>query len=53
MCELDDHGYCRGCLRTLEEVAGWLAYSDTERDSIISELDRRSAGPPSTDRSQR
>jgi predicted Fe-S protein YdhL (DUF1289 family) len=27
ICEIDSQsGYFRGCLRTLEEIAGWLKY---------------------------
>jgi predicted Fe-S protein YdhL (DUF1289 family) len=38
VCELDDTGYCRGCRRTLAEIAGWIGYSEAERAAIISEL---------------
>ncbi|NNM61788.1 MAG: DUF1289 domain-containing protein, partial [Steroidobacteraceae bacterium] len=23
ICALDEHGYCRGCYRTLKEIANW------------------------------
>lgn len=52
ICDLDPHtGYCRGCLRTLEEVAGWLTYSNAEREQIISGLKDRqwNAGPAPRD----
>jgi uncharacterized protein len=41
VCELDVTGYCRGCRRTLAEIAGWLGFSADARDAIIAELDRR------------
>jgi predicted Fe-S protein YdhL (DUF1289 family) len=41
ICELDAGGLCRGCRRTLEEVAGWITYTSAQRDAIIADLDRR------------
>ena len=41
VCELDASGHCRGCWRTLEEVAGWITYTDTQREAIIANLERR------------
>jgi predicted Fe-S protein YdhL (DUF1289 family) len=41
VCELDDASRCRGCRRTLEEIAGWMRYSAAERDAILADLDRR------------
>ena len=37
-------GLCRGCGRTLEEIAGWTAMSDAERRRIMDELPARLAG---------
>lgn len=34
-------GLCRGCGRTLEEIAGWTAMSDAERRRIMGELAAR------------
>ena len=34
-------GLCRGCLRTLAEIAGWSAMSDAERERVMSALDER------------
>jgi hypothetical protein len=36
-------GVCLGCLRTLDEIAGWAAMTDDERERIMSELDARRA----------
>ena len=36
---------CEGCLRTAEEIAGWLAYTPAERRRIMADLGRRRAGP--------
>ncbi|MBS0193686.1 MAG: DUF1289 domain-containing protein [Proteobacteria bacterium] len=30
-CRLDAHGYCEGCLRNGEEIAGWLGMDDAAR----------------------
>jgi predicted Fe-S protein YdhL (DUF1289 family) len=32
---------CVGCLRTLEEIAGWMHYSDDERRRVLDALERR------------
>jgi uncharacterized protein len=34
-------GLCRGCGRSLGEIAGWTAYSDSERSRIMAELPAR------------
>ena len=36
-------GLCRGCGRTLEEIAGWTAMSDAERRRIMDALPARLA----------
>jgi hypothetical protein len=42
VCQLDpDTGYCRGCLRTIEEIAGWLDYSNEEKLVVLERLDER------------
>ena len=43
VCELDASGHCRGCRRTLEEVAGWITYTHAQREAIIADLERRKA----------
>jgi predicted Fe-S protein YdhL (DUF1289 family) len=34
-------GLCRGCGRTLDEIARWTTYSDAERTRIMAELPPR------------
>jgi predicted Fe-S protein YdhL (DUF1289 family) len=34
-------GLCRGCGRSLAEIARWTAYSDNERARIMAELPQR------------
>jgi hypothetical protein len=36
-------GLCRGCGRTLEEIADWTALSDAERRRIMEDLPARLA----------
>ncbi|MBO02076.1 MAG: DUF1289 domain-containing protein [Candidatus Marinimicrobia bacterium] len=33
-------GVCRGCGRTLEQIANWTKYSDKQREIIIKSLDK-------------
>jgi uncharacterized protein len=42
ICILDQpSGLCRGCGRSLTEIARWTAYSDGERARIMAELPKR------------
>jgi predicted Fe-S protein YdhL (DUF1289 family) len=34
---------CRGCLRTIEEIAGWYTASNAEKRAILECLDERRA----------
>ena len=34
---------CRGCLRTIEEIAGWYNASNAEKRAILRRLDDRRA----------
>lgn len=34
-------GYCFGCGRTRDEIAGWMAYSESERAGIMRRLPER------------
>jgi predicted Fe-S protein YdhL (DUF1289 family) len=38
VCRLDRDGYCEGCHRTAEEIAGWLNYSDEHRRELIDQV---------------
>jgi len=37
-------GYCEGCLRTIDEIASWSAYSDREKRAVLARLPARKAG---------
>jgi|SoiMethySBSTD1v2_1073268.scaffolds.fasta_scaffold44256_5 predicted Fe-S protein YdhL (DUF1289 family) len=44
ICILDDaSGLCRGCGRSLDEIARWTAYSDAERACVMAQLPQRLA----------
>ncbi len=44
VCSIDmKTGYCFGCGRTRDEIAGWIDYSDAERQSIMDMLAARLA----------
>ncbi|MBO3760727.1 DUF1289 domain-containing protein [Ciceribacter sp. L1K22] len=42
VCSIDDKtGYCFGCGRTRDEIAGWIGYSSAERRAIMDALPAR------------
>ena len=41
VCVLDATGYCRGCLRTGDEIARWRDMSAAEQWGLIGELEAR------------
>ena len=43
VCSLGVDGHCAGCLRTRDEIAGWLRMSAAEQWALLRELDRRRA----------
>jgi predicted Fe-S protein YdhL (DUF1289 family) len=44
ICTLDPKaGLCRGCGRTVDEIAGWTRFSGAERERIMSLLPARLA----------
>jgi uncharacterized protein len=50
ICSIDQAtGICRGCARTLDEIAGWSRFSAAERRRIIATLPSRSAALNSTE----
>jgi len=36
-----DTGYCRGCWRTLEEIAGWSTFSTAEKREVLARIEAR------------
>ena len=46
VCMLDpDTGWCEGCLRTIDEIAEWSAYSNAEKRAVLARIAQRVAGP--------
>ena len=37
----NDTGLCKGCYRTLGEIANWIGYRDEERLAILEDLKNR------------
>ncbi|MBO6561391.1 MAG: DUF1289 domain-containing protein [Nisaea sp.] len=48
VCQIDrESGYCLGCWRTIQEIAGWARFENAERLRIVGELhDRRGTAAP-------
>lgn len=43
LCRIDPaSGLCAGCLRTLDEIAGWASFSEDQRRAINASLAGRS-----------
>ena len=42
VCRMDERtGLCEGCLRTLEEIAGWSTFDDDEKRAVWDALAQR------------
>ena len=42
LCELDaETGWCRGCLRSIDEIAAWSALDDAQKREIWQRLPAR------------
>jgi len=42
ICRIDDAtGWCDGCLRTVDEIAGWSSFDDDAKRAIWQALDAR------------
>jgi uncharacterized protein len=47
VCQMDAlTGYCRGCLRTIDEIAGWLDFSNEEKLAVLEQIDQRKRAEP-------
>ena len=36
-----DTGFCRGCRRTIEEIAAWLELTNEEKLAVLQRLEQR------------
>lgn len=44
VCQLDPAtGFCRGCARTIQEIAGWTMMTKAERLEVLDRLPERQA----------
>jgi uncharacterized protein len=44
VCDIEiDTGYCRGCWRTLGEIAAWPEYDDVQRRGVLAAARQREA----------
>ncbi|TMH37962.1 MAG: DUF1289 domain-containing protein [Betaproteobacteria bacterium] len=42
VCAIDtDSGYCAGCYRTIDEIAGWLDLNEDARRALLGVLEER------------
>jgi predicted Fe-S protein YdhL (DUF1289 family) len=39
-----DTGFCRGCRRTLDEIAGWRDFSAVEKREVLERVEARKGG---------
>jgi predicted Fe-S protein YdhL (DUF1289 family) len=35
ICQADERGFCRGCLRSREERFGWMQMSDAQKRDVL------------------
>ena len=47
ICEYNEHYYCVGCKRHMDDIIDWLDYSDEKRASVMQELPTRDISEPS------
>ncbi len=38
ICTIDEHGLCRGCYRSLPEIAAWLSYTPAQREHLMDSV---------------
>ncbi len=42
VCQMNPYnGLCRGCLRTIDEIAGWLDLSATDKLAVLEKIEQR------------
>lgn len=46
VCQMDkDTGYCKGCLRTIDEIIDWGVASESRKRDIWAAIERRRVAP--------
>ncbi|KLU22864.1 hypothetical protein EOS_28065 [Caballeronia mineralivorans PML1(12)] len=38
-------GLCDGCFRTIDEIAGWSSFDDTQKAAVLKQAEAREKGP--------
>ncbi|HVY07337.1 MAG TPA: DUF1289 domain-containing protein [Burkholderiales bacterium] len=42
VCQMNPYnGLCRGCMRTIAEIAGWLDFTPAEKRAVLDQLEQR------------
>ncbi|MCU0977414.1 MAG: DUF1289 domain-containing protein [Steroidobacteraceae bacterium] len=41
VCSLDERGYCRGCARSRDEIAGWIRMSPQQQWAVVHAAEER------------
>ncbi|HEX7791146.1 MAG TPA: DUF1289 domain-containing protein [Afipia sp.] len=42
VCQMDPvSGLCRGCMRTIEEIGGWMDFSNPEKLAVLEKIEAR------------
>jgi uncharacterized protein len=41
VCSLDERNYCRGCLRSLDEITGWIRMTPDQQWQVIRATEDR------------
>lgn len=41
ICTLDERGICRGCYRSLDDIAGWLRMTPAQQWDAVARADAR------------
>ncbi len=50
ICVMDDErGLCRGCARTLDEIANWSSYTRAEKLTVLEKVAQRKAAVAATE----
>ena len=50
VCVMDEaRGLCRGCYRTLDEIARWSIMNDADKRAVIALLEARKGVTPGSD----
>ncbi|WP_315904325.1 DUF1289 domain-containing protein [Cupriavidus gilardii] len=49
VCRMGQHGYCEGCFRTIDEIAGWANRRDEDKRAIWQMLPQRAAAAGTAD----